>query len=157
MSITMQVTIGRTGLSLSDIVMTNAASDTYQFGELSTTGLTWERNTVTSPWVHGRRLRSTRKVAREISGELYVVSALTATPTTHDTALGTLLTALSQFSWALSIASTDGSNTRTWTYACEPADVEPGGDETLMMNATYRWTTLNVTIPVSPLPSSGAW
>lgn len=156
MAITMQVTITRTLLSLSDLVLANSsAADVYQFGELTGAGLQWERSTATSPWVHGRRLRSARKSSAEITGEFYVVSALSDTPTTHDTRLDTMLDALSQFTWTLSIQSTNGSNTRLWQYTCEPADVTPG--ESKMIDATWRWTTLQVTIPHSPLPSSGAW
>lgn len=153
----MQITITRTLLSLSDLVIANATADTYQFGEFTGTGVQWERNTVTSPWIHGRRLRSSRKSSAELHGQFYVVSARDATPTAHDQALGVLLDALSQFTYTLSIQSTDGSNTRVWQYTCEPADVEPGDNESMMMNAAFRWTTLDVTIPHRPIPSSGAW
>lgn len=155
-AITMQVEITRTLLELDDIVMTNASSeDIYQFGELTGSGLQWERQTATSPWVHGRRLRSARRSSSTIEGELYVVSYLTSTPTTHDVRVHHMLNALSQFVWTLSIQSTDGSNTRLWQYTCEPADVTPG--ESRMLDATYRWTTLQVSIPHSPLQSSGSW
>lgn len=153
--ITIQMTITRTLLSLGDITIDNDPEDTYQFGEFTGSGLQWDRTSVTSPWVHGRRLRSVRRSPSTLTGELYVVSPLSATPTTHDEALDTLLDALSQFTWTLSIQSSDGSNTRLWQYTCEPADATPG--ESRMVDARNRWTTVQVSIPHAPIPSSGAW
>lgn len=136
------------------ITMNNNPGDSYQFGAFTTAGMVWERNTVTSPWVHGRRLRSARKAASQLTGELYVVSARSASPGDHDTALGTLLDALSQFTYTVTIATSAGGS---WQYTAEPADVEQADDESLMLNAAERWTTLAVTIPVRPVPLAGAW
>lgn len=151
MPLTMSMTIaGDDGT----ITMNNGPEDQYQFGAFKTSGVQWERNTVTSPWVHGRRLRSARKSPKLLTGELYVVSGRGAGVGGHDAALETLLDTLGQFTYTVTISTSAGGS---WSYTAEPADVEQAEDESLMVNAFERWTTLHVTIPVRPIPLAGAW
>lgn len=145
------MTISRTLLSLSTLSL---PTSTYDFGEFSTDGVHWDRNSVSSPWVHGRRLRSARKSVRTVTGELYVVSALTTAPATHDAAVAVLAAALGQFAWVLTITGTD-SGSQSWSWNCEPADYDPG--ESLMESSKWRWSTFQISVPVSPVQISGAW
>lgn len=155
----MTMTISRTLVeplgTLADLVLTNTEGDLYHFGEFTGSGMQWERSTATSPWVHGRRLRSARKSPATLTGELYVVSPLPSSPILHDDALGALLEALSQWTWTLQLTAQYVNHTQTWIYDCEPADVTPG--ESKMLNASSWWTTLQVSIPHSPVIFEGAW
>jgi len=153
-----RVTITRTLLSLADLTSTNASTDPFGYGQITGSGVQWQRVTVTSPWIHGRRLRSATKGPGTLSGELYVISDRSAHPSTHDTALSVLLTALGQLTYTFTVSFADaGGNTYKVdrAYVCEPADISPG--ESHMIADTNRWTTLSVSIPCSPLPSAGSW
>lgn len=125
----------------------------YRAGVWSTSGIAWTRATVTSPWTHGRILRAATKDVKSVTGEIIVFSSLSDDPSVHDARLASLLAIVDSFAWTLSISA--GSLVRQ--YACEPGDYAPVSDESLMSNDTDRWTTVAFTIPVNPLPSSGAW
>jgi hypothetical protein len=148
------VTLTRTLLGLGNLSLANAASDPIQFGEFVGNGITWSRLASTSPWIDGERLRAASRQQSSLTGEFYIVTALSTAPATHDGHLDDLLAALGQFAWQLSITISSGG-TLTRTYDCEPADVTP--DESYNMADTFRWTTVKVTIPHAPVPSSGAW
>jgi len=145
------LTLGRTSLGLGDLTI--APGGVYDFDNVATSGISWSRVTVTSPWTHGRRLRSATKDVKSITADLFVISALSDDPSTHDGRLVTLLAALDQFAWTFSVSS--GSLVRQW--ACEPADYTPLSGENFLTNDTDRWTTVSVSIPAHPIPSSGAW
>jgi hypothetical protein len=147
--------ISRTLLSLSPLAIGAGAGDTYQADELTPDGRAWDRVTVGSPWVHGRVLRAARMRPATLSGAIIVVSSLAAGPATHETALAALVEALSQFTYTMTLTVTDGANNQSWTYACEPADVNPG--ESINRYGRDRLTTVQVSIPHYPIPSAGVW
>jgi hypothetical protein len=134
--------IGRTYLGLSALSLDNISGN-YHFGEFTPDGVQWDRDTVTSPWVNFRFLVAARKRIASMDGELYVVTSGSASA--HQSAEDTLLAALGQPAWTLSI-TTDGA---TRSFGCEMADVEPG--ESIMQAQYTRWTTYHCTIPCRPV------
>lgn len=135
------LSISRTYLGQSTLTLDNISGN-YHFGEFLPEGVAWDRDTVTSPWVNYRYLVAARKRMSSIVGELYVVTSGSAS--SHKSAEDTLIAALGQPAWTLTI-TTDGA---ARAFACEMADIEPG--ESPMRAHSTRWTTYICTIPCRP-------
>jgi hypothetical protein len=87
-------------------------------------------------------LIAARKRINTLEGELYVVTS--GSGSSHKTAEDTLLTALGQPAWTLTLTESGASR----AFACQMADVQRG--ESIQQALLTRWTTFQLTIPCRP-------
>ena len=148
-------TITRTLLGLSNLSIGAGADDTWQAGQLTPSGREWDRVTTSSPFFHGRVLRAATMRTATLSGEIIVRTPITDDPSVLETRVADLVEALSQFTYVFTVVVTDGANSQSWAYACEPADVVP--TTSINAYARHRFVTCRVTIPHRPIPNAGTW
>jgi hypothetical protein len=119
---TLALTVGRTMLGLGALSLPSSSLD---FGHISEGGRQWDKQFATSPFVHGRTLTSARIEPSTLSFPVYAMLAPGASVASLDSATSTLVEALSQFAYTLSLTATDAAGSLTYTWACEPADITP--------------------------------
>lgn len=154
MSTVHALSIGRTLLSLSALTMPTTS---YRFGHPTFSGKQWDRQFAQSPYVHGRQLTSARLQVSSIEVDLICIAELTDSVDTLDQAQATLLAALEQFAYTITVTATDGIGpVVTHTWAAEPADWV-AGEIPMDLEQRYRVSLWKATIPVHPVPKVGRW
>jgi hypothetical protein len=143
-------------LSLSALTMPTTS---YRFGHITFSGKQWDRQFAQSPYVHGRQLTSRAAAGVQIEVDLICIAELTDSVDTLDQAQATLLAAIEQFAYTVTVTATDGIGPAvTHTWAAEPADWDPD-------RVTSRWTSSSGTgcprgrprSPCTPCPKAGRW
>jgi hypothetical protein len=131
-------------------------TSTIDFSPIIHEGVHWDRSVVQSPFTDGRYLTGIRKQPTSISTVFFIDTAADGSPAVHDAAVAALIAALSQFTFTITHVTTAGEATQTNTWACEPADLEPG-PVSLSQAYKLRKQLIKATIPVHPSPTAGAW
>lgn len=154
MGVTHALTIGRTMLSLSPLAM---PSTSYRFGHITFSGKQWDRQFAQSPYVHGRQLTSATLQVAQIEVDLICIAELGDAVDALDQAQATLLAAIEQFAYTITVTATDGIGPAvTHTWAAEPADWDPTSIP-MDLEQRYRVSAWRTTIPVHPVPTTGRW
>lgn len=147
--ITLDASVTRTALALPDLDL--EVLGTYQIIRDSTGpgGVTWRRQTATSPYVHGRTLVNAVMDVGEASLGIRVIGSNMAVLHSR---LMTLLAAFEQYSYDLTVVISG----ETWRWRCECADYVVG-DSGLFQDFHFRSLQQEVrfTIPREPIPLSG--
>jgi hypothetical protein len=150
------LTIDRTSLSLSSLVIGADPADGYVLDPNFGPGRRqWDRVTAESPWVHGRAVTSSRMLVSEMVGTIYVIS-LEQSAATLGSRVDALVDTLSQLSYTVTFTHTEGVTSQAWSWTCEPADIDPGDNGVFV---DYQLAALcqpfTVHIPRSPIPLAG--
>jgi hypothetical protein len=146
----LSVSISRTLLGAGTLVLPSTA---HGFGHVGLSGVQWDRNFATSPWIDGRVLTSVRMQMKTLSVDLIAKAELTDPLTTLDTAVQALVDAVGQFAWTFSLA-VGTSSPQVYSWACEPADYDLSKVE-FSQGLQARIQVLSCTIPVMPRPIAG--
>lgn len=153
--LTQTLTIGRTMLGLSALTM---PSTSYRFGHLVFSGKQWNRGTAQSPYVHGRQLTSATLQVASLDVDLICIADQGDPVDTLDQAQATLLAAVEQFAYTVTVTASDGVGADVvHTWAAEPADWAPSSDLPLDLEQRYRVSSWRATIPLHPVPVTGRW
>lgn len=149
MSLTLDCQVTRAELSLGTLYLQDPANG-YQVVEVGPGAMSWRRETVVSPYVHGNTLVGAVKDQLTIP---ITVQIKGSSASQLDTRLDVVLDAFSQFFYGVGVVI-DGV-TKAWL--CQPADwsVGEGGkfNKHHLMSKMYE-VTLNV--PRHPVPFAGS-
>ncbi|HET9654599.1 MAG TPA: hypothetical protein VFP72_04555 [Kineosporiaceae bacterium] len=113
-----------------------------EFGHVTDSGVQWDRQFATSPFVDGRALTSARRQTKTLVFGL-IVSGVDAAGLAA--AQATVDAAFSQFAYQLRVSA--GGSLLAWN--CEPADFEPAEVE-CTRGMRDHWLGWKATIPCSP-------
>ena len=146
---TSTLSIDRTSLSLSALVIPSTG---FELGEdFSPGGVQQQRALAESRFVDGAALTAVRRQMTQLAGTLRAVGT---TPTGLQANEAVLLAALGQFSFMVTWSEV-GATTATYTWTCQPADVETKAGFVDYLRGMFV-QEFAVTIPRQPTPVAGS-
>lgn len=149
MSLTLACEISRTELALANLALEDEANG-YEIVSLGPGALSWRRETVRSPYVHGETLVT---AVKDLSIAPMTVRVKASSAATLDTRLDALLDAFAQFEYSIGV-TIDGVS-KIWT--CQPADLSVGdGGEFNKYQLMAKMYEVTLSIPRHPVPTSGS-
>lgn len=125
------------------------APGAYRVVSVATGGRSWKRDTAESRWVHGRVLVSARL---DVELVRMVVRCYGATAAALDTNTAALVTAVSQWTYDLTVAL----DAVVHTWRCEPADLGPVDGDLDKFSLMAEQQSYVLSIPRAPVPLAGS-